>query len=333
MKKKAIFDYIEKNCKGTVLNFPNRDFPEMNLKWGSSNYRGNFSAWVPATLIYRYNAKSVSEIFAGSGTTSDLCKDLEIPYVGIDLNPNPVRNDIISMDIMDYERDLPNMFYMADLQVLHPPYPSINGIFYANSMYSADEYVQKKDIQQMSWEEGMQCINRAIMRGYAAMPAGSYQAYVIGDVRRKVDGKSIFRSMLNEVVVPGKLEQLLIKIQNNTFSGRNSNFSRKAPFFMIEHEWVVVVKKESGYEVMYIMPHQFRTDIRDSASSTWKDVVLSVMRNLSGTCSLDRIYAELEGHKKTLSNPNWKAKVRQILQSLVSSGLVKTPDRGLFMAA
>lgn len=327
MRKEEINKYVEEHCKGTVLSFPERG------PWGSSKYRGNFSGWIPATLIYRYGAESVSEIFAGSGTTSDLCRDLGIPYVGIDLNPNPVRDNIMSMDIMDYEKPLPNGFYAADLQVLHPPYPSINGITYADSMYGADKEVVEKDIQQMSWEEGMKCINRAIMRGYAAMKPGSYQAYVIGDVRRKVDGKSIFRSMLKDIVMPGELVQLLVKMQHNTVSGRNSSFSKKMPFFMIEHEWVVVVRKESGYEMAYVMPYKLVTDIRDSSSSTWKDVVMSVMRDMRGAVSIENVYSKIEGHKKTLNNPNWKAKVRQTLQVLVNSGMISNCSRGVYAVA
>ena len=323
-EKEDIYKYVEDNCKGTILSFPERG------PWGSSNYRGNFSGWIPATLVYRYGAQSVSEIFAGSGTTSDLCNDLDIPYVGIDLNPVPVRNNILSMDILDYEKELPNGFYTADLQILHPPYPSINGISYANSMYRADNETIEKDIQQMSWDEGMKCINRAIMRGYAAMKPGSYQAYVIGDVRRKVDGKSIFKSMLKEIVMPGELVQLLVKMQHNTVSGRNSSFSKKMPFFMIEHEWVVVVRKESGYEMAYVVPYKLINDVRNSSSSTWKDVVMSVMRNMKGEVSLERIYSEIECHNKTQSNYNWKAKVRQTLQRLVRTGMLNNSTRGMY---
>ena len=116
MTKKEIFDYVSSHAAGTVLSFPERG------PWGSSKYRGNFSGWIPASIIFRYGCKSVSEIFAGGGTTSDLCGDLQIPYCGIDLNPNPVRKDILSMDILDEQMELPDAFYQADLQMLHPPY-------------------------------------------------------------------------------------------------------------------------------------------------------------------------------------------------------------------
>lgn len=331
MRKEEILNRVREAANGTVLSFPERG------SWGDSKWRGNFSGWIPASLIYRYDAKSVSEIFAGGGTTSDLCKDLEIPYCGIDLNPTPVRSDIISMDILDEQMDLPDGFYNADLQILHPPYPCIQNIHYANEMWKDTTGVASKDIQEMPWEKGMNAINQAVLRGYSAMPAGSYQAVVVGDIRRKVDGKSVFKSMLTDLAIPGEMVQLLIKMQHNTVSGRNSsygNYSNHRNFFLIEHEFIVVIKKPSGYEVAFILPRKYTKDVRDSiATATWKDVVCAVLRKLGKEATLDDIYAEIEGHKKAQDNPNWKAKVRQILQMLQQSGMATNISRGVWAAA
>lgn len=148
MNKEEIFKKVAQMADGTVLSFPDRG------TWGSAKWRGNFSGWIPASLIYRYNAKSVSEIFAGGGTTSDLCKDLAIPYCGIDLNPEPVRENIIAMDILDESVDLPDAFYSADLQVLHPPYPCINHVQYANGMWKDTKGIRKSpDIYEPVKEE------------------------------------------------------------------------------------------------------------------------------------------------------------------------------------
>lgn len=308
MKKEEIFAKVSQCASGTVLSFPERG------PWGSSKYRGNFSGWIPASLIYRYDAKSVSEIFAGGGTTSDLCKDLEIPYLGLDLNPNPVRNDIIAGDILDRNLELPDFFYEADLQILHPPYPCINDIHYSNSMWEGTGNEQIKDIQEMSWDKGMLAINKALMKGFSAMPSGSYQAVVVGDIRKKVDGKSVFHSMLRDLVFPGEVQQILVKMQHNTVSGRKGGYNRKMPFFLIEHEFVVVTKKPSGYEIAYVLPREYSFDIRDSYDATWKDVVSSVMQKLGGQATLQQIYQEIEGHKKCANNKNWTAKIRQTLQ-------------------
>ena len=303
MKKEEIFKTCEKYANTTVLSFEDRG------PWGKSNYPGNCSGWIPASLIYRYGCQSVSEIFAGSGTTYDLCQDLEIPYTGIDLNPNPVRPGITSMDILDESLTLPNGFYDADLQFLHPPYPTINDIHYSGSAWKDTTNVSEKDIQEMSWEKGMMAINKAIMRGYAAMPSGAIQAVLCGDIRRK----GAFRSMLRELAVPGDMIQVLVKMQHHTNSERKNCSYGKRNFFLIEHEFVVVVKKPSGYEIAYVLPKDFALDIRDSKTATWKDVVYAVMKKL-GKAKLQDIYTEIEGHKKCQTNTHWKEKVRQILQ-------------------
>lgn len=328
MNKNEIFSYLKQHANGTVLSFPERG------PWGSSSYRGNFSGWIPAAIIYRYGAGSVSEIFAGGGTTSDLCRDLEIPYCGIDLNPAPVRNNILTMDIMDEESELPDAFYEADLQMIHPPYPCINHLHYSNSMWMDTKNMASHDIQEMSWEKGMLSVNRAILRGYAAMPAGSYQAVVVGDIRRKVNGKSIFKSMLSELAIPGEMVQILIKMQHNTMSGRTGNYAnQRNAFFMIEHEYVVVIKKPSDYEIAYLLPQNHQCDIRDSATATWKDVVMTVVREFGKEVSNETLYNALKNHSKCKNNKNYEAKIRQTLQKLAASGVLFHTGRGTWKIA
>ena len=60
MKKEEIIKYVKEHATSTILSFPDR-----GSSWGSSSYRGNFSGWIPASIIVRYGCKSVSEIFAG----------------------------------------------------------------------------------------------------------------------------------------------------------------------------------------------------------------------------------------------------------------------------
>lgn len=309
MKKEEIIRYVKEHATGTILSFPDRG------PWGNAKYRGNFSGWIPASILVRYGCRSVSEIFAGGGTTSDVCRDLEIPYCGIDLNPNPVRTDISSMDILDYGRELPDGFYEADLQMLHPPYPGINDIHYSNGMWRDDKGLANADIQEMPWDQGMHAVNQAIMRGYAAIPKGSYQAVVVGDIRRK----GIFRSMMTNLTLPGEQVQILVKAQHNTVSGNRTYNNNQ--FFFIEHEFVVITKKPSGYEIAFVVPQHYTMDIRDSHSATWKDVVYAVLRQLGASASLDKIYEEIEPHKKAQGNPHWKAKVRQTLQMLAKTGV------------
>lgn len=307
----------------TVLSFPNRG------PWGDSRYRGNCSGWIPAYFINKYGVKKMAEVFAGSGTSYDVCKDMGVEYVGIDLNPNPPRDGIITMDILDDTKDLPDGFYDADMVFLHPPYPSINDVRYAGKMWKdTDGTGILRDIQEMSFEEGMRSVNHAVLRAYNAMTAGSYEVCLVGEIR----SKGQYRSMMQNLVIPGELHQTFIKLQHNTVSGRRlyGSVSDRA---LTGHEMIAVIKKPSGYELTYIMPRKVSMDIRDSAMVTWKDVVMSVIRDIKNVFELKTIYEALDGHKKTSVNQNWQAKVRQTLQMLETSGMVCHVARGQWKLA
>lgn len=70
MKKEDIINELMKQDQ-SVLSFPNR-----GNCWGSNAYRGNCSGWIHAFLIWKYQVKRMAELFAGSGTGSDVCKDM-----------------------------------------------------------------------------------------------------------------------------------------------------------------------------------------------------------------------------------------------------------------
>ena len=83
-----------------------------------------------------------------NGTGSDVCKDMNIPYVGADLNPNPVRNDILVVDAVNDE--VPDEFRNKDMLFMHPPYGAEIGIPYAGSMYKdSTGELAKSDLGQM----------------------------------------------------------------------------------------------------------------------------------------------------------------------------------------
>lgn len=322
MKKEKILNELKKHTD-TILSFPNRG------PWGDFRYRGNCSGWIPAYFINKYDAKSVAEVFAGSGTTYDVCKDMGIRYTGIDLNPTPTRPGIISMDVLDYNVDLPDGFYDADMVFLHPPYPSIHEIRYTNEMWKdAGGSRITKDIQEMSWEKGMYCVNQAVLRAYNAMPAGAYEVCLVGEIR----SKGQYRSMLQNLVIPGILHQTFVKIQHNTTSS-GRRYEGKSDYAFTAHEMIAVIKKPTGYELAYMIPKRYELDIRDCNMATWKDIVMNVIRNMKGSITNDAVYTALQGHKRTENNQHWKAKVRQTLQKLESAGLIVRTGTGTWTLA
>ena len=287
----------------SIISFPDRG------PWGDKKYRGNCSGYVHKGLIEQYHVHSLGEVFAGSGTGSDVCRDLKIPYCGLDLNPNPIRKDIISgYNVLT--DDIPDEFYGKEMVFMHPPYGEEIGIPYAGSQWKAPniEELKKQDLGQMPWPAFIQALNFVVMKFYASLDKGARMAILMGDVKRK--GK--LYSMLCDIVKPGQLEQVIIKAQHNCWSDSNSYSNRN--FVPIEHEYILVLKKAAEYIVDFSLPKQYQSDIRDLSTATWKDVINAVMEHLNGKASLEQIYAELEGHKRCSTCVDWKAKVRQTLQ-------------------
>ena len=299
MEKNEIIKRLMEN-DSTVLSFPDRG------PWGDSKYRGNCSGWYQAFLIWKYKVKKFAELFAGSGTGYDVAKDMEINYIGADLNPLAVRPGIICVNAVT--DPVPVEFANADFVFMHPPYGAEIKIPYAGSMYpDPTGILSKSDLGQMPWDKFMVSLNQIVMRYFSAMEGGARMGILMGDVRRKG-----LHSMLTDIVKPGELEQVIIKMQHNTCSGGRSYSSKN--FVPIVREYILVLKKTFPYILDFQVPLKKKLDVRDSNSATWRDVVFAVLKKLGKNASLASIYSEIEGHAKAEKNPHWRDKVRQVLQ-------------------
>lgn len=299
MQRSEIEQTLKKH-DSTLLSFPERG------PWGSNKWRGNCSGWIHAFLIWKYNVSKMAELFAGSGTGSDVAKDMGIDYIGADLNPNPVRKNILAVDAIHDE--VPEEFYGADMVFMHPPYGLEIGIPYAGSMYpDEDKTLSKNDLGQMPWDKFMKTLNAVVMKYYAAMDSGARMSILMGDTRRK----GVVHSMLKDIVQPGRLEQIIIKEQLNCTS--NGRTYARTNFVPLAHEYLMVIKKLAPYIIDFTLPTKHEMDIRDSKSATWRDVVTAVMEKYH-EADLQTIYSEIAGHEKAKANQNWQAKVRQTLQ-------------------
>lgn len=300
MEKKDIIKKLECN-DSTVLSFPERG------PWGDCRYRGNCSGYYHAFLVWKYQVQKMAELFAGSGTGYDVARDLGIQYVGADLNPQPVRPGILCVDAVNDE--VPLEFTDADFIFMHPPYGAEINIPYAGSMYPDPEGIlSKSDLGQMPWDTFMKALNMIIMKYYSAMMNGGKMGILMGDVRRR----GHVYSMLTDIVKPGELEQIIIKMQHHTCSADRVYSSRN--FVPLVHEYILVLKKAAPYVLDFQIPVRRKLDIRDSKSATWRDVVFAALHQLGKKASLSSIYEQINGYEKTRRNPHWKDKVRQVLQ-------------------
>ncbi|MBO5609118.1 MAG: hypothetical protein J5929_01920 [Eubacterium sp.] len=318
MQKREIIDKLSQN-NSTILSFPDRG------PWGESSYRGNCSGWIQAFCIWKYKVKKMAELFAGSGTGSDVCRDMGIEYIGADLNPNPKRDNILVCNAITDE--VPDNFRDADFWFMHPPYGAEINIPYAGSMYpDPDGELSKSDLGQLAWEKFISELNKVIMKFYAAMPKGAQMGILMGDVKRA----GVLHSMLTDVVKPGQPVQIIIKAQHNCVSeGRKY---ANASFVPIVHEYLYILKKIEDFIVSFFLPTKHEIDIRNSTDATWKDIVLACVRKLK-SATLDKIYNLLDGCKKAVNNQHWKEKIRQTLQQLRDKGLVVSPAQGVWQVA
>lgn len=299
---------------GTLLSFPQRG------PWGCNKYRGNCSGWIQAFLIWKYKIQRFAELFSGSGTGYDVCKDMNIPYIGADLNPTPQRPGILQVNALT--DDVPELFSQADMIFMHPPYGAEIKIPYAGSMYpDPTGELSKADLGQKCWDVFMNELNQIIMKYYSAMKPGAYMGVLMGDVRR-----GGFHSMFTDIVKPGQMEQIYIKGQHNCVSDGRAYASRN--FAPIEHEFLMVLKKVEALMVSFQLPLRKELDIRDSKTATWRDVVAAVLRKAGRAMHLSEIYEAIKGHAKCLTNSNWEAKIRQVLQQFTS--LFKHIDNGVW---
>ena len=278
----------------TVVSYPERGVG------GNNKYRGNCSPKLIEDLINFYKPTEICDYMVGSGTTFDAAKNCGIICNGYDLNRG--------FDLMN--NDIPER---SEFTFWHPPYADI--ITYSDVMYSAEE-VRKKygfdpresDLSRIKdWDKFVEAMNYCCMKQFAALEKGGRMAVLMGDIKKK--GK--LYSMLAEIAKPGTLEQIVIKTQHNCVSDRRTYTGK---FIPIVHEYLMIVRKDNSLIFPLLMTTQNAVDIRDMTTSTWRDVLVSVMEQKRGVWGLDEIYEQIDGHKKTKNNVNWKAKVRQTLQ-------------------
>ena len=305
MRKEEIISIVRnpKYVNGTVLSFPNRGM------FGNNRYRGNCSGYIHAFLIDQYNVKYMGEMYAGGGTGYDVCKDMGIDYVGADLNPNPVRCDkIYACNALTDE--IPEEFSEVDFVFQHMPYPEI-GIKYAGSEYpDPTGELALQDIGQMDFHAGMLANNKVTIKLYNAMHPGAKMGILCGNIRR--NGR--YHDMMLSLALPGEVIQNIVKMQHNCVS--DGRIYSKKNFVPITHENLIILQKpfEHALYVGYLLPVKKGMDIRDSISSTWRDVIRSVMYEIGGRVHYKKIVDSIKGHKKAESNHNLDAKVRQVLR-------------------
>lgn len=276
--------------------------------YGNNNYRGNTTGMVVKDLLEFYKPRKVFDPMAGSGTTGDVCEELNIPCLQLDLNPKFGGWDALSDEIPE----------SSDMIFFHPPYHDI--IKYSSVYYPYDS----RDLSQCTtYEDFISKLDAIQEKLIYSLRRGGRLVVLIGDIKK--NGR--LYSIQKDCNWYGSPEQIIIKKQFNTWSSRKTY---RGKFIPIEHEYLLVFKRDD----CYLIPHKIITgaaiDIRDNEEITWKDLVYATLEKLGGKSSLDCIYKEMQSFKRCSESKFWKEKVRQVLQICKD---FKRIDKGLYAMA
>lgn len=314
-------------------------------RYGSNSYRGNTDGGIVKDFLdycdikFGRKVQTCSDYMVGSGTTKDVCEERGVTGTYWDLS--------MGKNMLDPNLEIPDR---PETIFWHPPYSSHIDIPYAGAEWGADkewtvvngkkqciihehleEYIttygfnpKQYDLGRMDWEEFVRALNYCCMKMYAALETGGRMGILMGEIRR--NGK--YHSMLLDIAKPGEVESIVVKVQNNE-SSRGKVYGNKA-FIPIAQEYFLILKKLAPYVLDFSYTKKASLDIRDSKDASWKDVVLAVMSQLNKPCKPIEIARELENHRKADGNHNVDAKVRQVLGTLLRSGLVTT-ENGMYI--
>ncbi len=279
----------------SVMSFPERG------NYGNSNWRGNTSGYVIKELIQHFNPKLFVDACEGSGTSKDVCREMGIEYVGLDLYKG-----------QDFTKDyiLTQLPRPADICFTHPPYHDM--IAYSGSVYgkeilagdtshcrNVEEFISKSQVMLMNQRE--------------ATKEGGIYTTLIGDQRGGTLGSGNFRSYQADFISMMPKDELLsvaIKLQHNCMSDTRVY---SGSFIPIMHEYLLIWKKRA--KSLFAISFDIASELQSRVATTWRNAIRIVMMKLQ-KADLNTIYNEIEKVASNLiaNNPNYKAKIRQTLQ-------------------
>lgn len=280
----------------SVVNYPERGND------GRNTYRGNCSGKLIEDCINQWHVKEICDYMVGSGTTEDVAKRMGITSHCYDLNRG---FDVLTMDLPE----------RSEFTFWHPPYHDM--VVYSGKQYSADDVITKygfdprlSDLSRCKdWEEFVERMNYCCMKMFNALEKGGRLAILMGDYKKK--GK--LYSMLTDIVKPGTMENIIIKMQNNCMSDSKTYTNQN--FVPIIHEYLLVLRKDNPLIFELRMTKTSKADVRDMGpAATWRDVVYGVLHEAGHEMTLSDIYDAVDGHRKAERNPHWREKIRQTLQ-------------------
>jgi len=295
----------------SVYSFPERG------PWGDAKWRGNCSGYIYKELFEQLKPKVFCDPMMGSGTSIEVAREMGIEAFGLDLHAgfNVLRHSIVN-----------TLGKPVDLCLSHPPYGDLFS-------YSGEVWGQPHpdDLSRCSSDADFhEKMHIALLNQRDATLPGGFYGTIIGDKRRNGSYVS-YQSECLARMPANELAAVLIKQQHNVMSDARSYRGMRLP--RITHEFILLWQKP-------LTITSFLSDIAIMAlqqskrvGSTWKAVVRNVLIRLGGSAPLSKIYEAVAQNapERLAANPNWDAKVRQVLNQ--NRDLFASSERGIWSLA
>lgn len=296
----------------SILSFPDRG------KWGKATWRGNCSGHVYKTLFEQLHPTVFIDPMVGSGTSVEVAKEMGVEAYGLDLHSgfNILRDSIVE-----------RVGKQADLVVSHPPYGGL--LKYSGEVWGDQPHPD--DLSRCANDEEFhEKLQIALLNQRDATKGGGYYGTIIGDWRRG----GVYTSYQAECITrmpKAELAAVLIKAQFNCVSDGRQYAGMKLP--RILHEYIVLwCKPRRIISVLEDLSALARQQ-QERLTATWRAIVRNVMIALGGQAELKEIYAKVAENapEKLRTNPNWQAKIRQVLNQHLNE--FNPVDRGVWKLA
>jgi hypothetical protein len=238
----------------------------------------------------------------GRGTSVQVAKEMNIEAYGLDLHQgfNAISDSIIE-----------RVGKPADLIVSHPPYGSMIRYSGPGGMWGDTPHPHDLShcVDDDDFNDKMQ---QVMLNQRRATTDGGVYGTLIGDWRRQ-GSYSCYMADIVARLPRDELAAVIIKGQFNCMSDRKSYGRMTLPPIM--HEYLVLFRKKAR-PVLVLMSDMINEQARRT-STTWKNLVKTVMLSLGGRADLQTLYTAIaqSAPERLANNEHWRAKVRQTLNT------------------
>lgn len=293
-------DVLLSSCmNSSIVSYPQRGH------YGNAAWRGNTSG-LPLVDLFRFvKPRFVVDPAMGSDTTGDVCREMGIDYVGLDLHSgfNLLKDNLARRLGVLKKSQAPDMVWF------HPPYHDM--IVYSGEVWGGRESAHPDDLSRCaSPEEFISKMQYAMFNIYDALAPEGHYAVMIADHRAKGEFHSYQADLIGLGI--GKLKSVVIKAQHNCMSDRRTYSG--SSFIPIRHEYILLWQKERRIQSIGALAVAQTRKLSRAFFGTWKNVIDFVMRKLGGRARLSQIYAAVGECIEAPENNHVEAKVRQVLQ-------------------